>query len=149
VSSTSRKKREFEISIGGAALLFLSAVLFAANGCARRDATEAEAEPPEPPIETRPLEVGESVVFEFEANGDWIPSPYEAYHGHELRFRPVGAGLRYNPSALQFRIGRLYQIIGTQNEIIVTEPGPIAFRANVFQYPEVKGTLEVAIDRMK
>ena len=115
-----------------------------------------EEEEAEPPAETRALEVNESIVFEFEADGAWHPSPYVAYNRHRLRFTAVGEAAHLPYRLIEYRIGRLstmsgplIQVLAERNTFNVTRSGVIAFRLSPAKAPDYRGGVEVEIARLR
>ena len=115
-----------------------------------------EEEDEEPPAETRALEVNESVVFEFEPDGAWHPSPYVAYNRHRLRFTAVGEASHLPYRLIEYRIGRLstmsgplIQVLAERNQFNVTRSGVIAFRLSPAKAPDYKGGVQVEIARLR
>lgn len=127
------------------AFSFLPTILFAA-ACA----TEKKPPPEAPPsmTEGKPLDEGQKVKFEFDGDSQWHVSPYLAFLHHRLKITPEGAGLVVPPDAIQFRVGRMDQILGDRAEFTVTEPGTIAFKLDQKKTAGYKGKIEVGIERL-
>lgn len=128
--------------LGHAALALALAFLLAAplGGCegglfnrrARKEAKErrerlAEAERAAA-AERRGLEPGESVVVEFEGDGDWHPLPYALYRGEVVSIEAEGDSRRIAPSAVEYKIGKLPGHLSDQSRFLVTDPGALSFR---------------------
>ena len=106
--------------------------------------------PPAEPIvfEGKPLEVGEKALFEFPADGEWHTSPHLAYNNQRIKIVPTGTGLQIPSRAIEFRVGRMNQIVSDRSEFTVTEPGPIAFRLNPRRTAGFQGNVQVQIERL-
>lgn len=110
----------------------------------------SEEELPEDPIvfEGEPLEIGQTATYRFLADARWNVSPYIAYNGHRLRIEPAGRGLQIPREVIQFRIGRLEQIMSERDVFTVTRPGAIAFRLDPKRTAGFAGEVEVRITRL-
>jgi hypothetical protein len=101
-------------------------------------------------MELRALEVNETVIHTFKANGQWHDSPYLAYSGHMLKISPEGISNSINLQALIFMISRTPFLMNSESPFKVTNPGQISFRTLPRFMPRgFRGDIEVSISRLK
>lgn len=97
----------------------------------------------------RALEPGEKVLFEFEADSYWHPTPYAAYRDHQLIIRTAKDARHLPLGVIEFGIGPLRQHLRGENAFIITQPGPIYFKMKKGVVPGFNGDIAVEIERVK
>lgn len=97
----------------------------------------------------RALEPGEKVIFDFEADSYWHPTPYAAYRDHQLIIRTAKDARHLPLGVIEFGIGPLKQHLRGENAFIITQPGPIYFKMKKGVVPGFAGQVAVEIERVK
>lgn len=97
----------------------------------------------------RALNVGETVVFEFDCDKVWHPAPYAAYNGQHLRIVPHGESVNLGKGVITFRVEKMAQLVSDRTEFTVTNPGRIYFRLDPAKVPGFAGRASVEITRLK
>jgi hypothetical protein len=109
------------------------------------DTGKEEPEPPKPNFEGRHLEPGDADTFTFLANGEWHPSPFIAFKNDRLRVSAVGISRALEDNVIEFRVGRLSQIVTTKQDFTITLPGPIMFRLDPIKTAGYSGDVQVEV----
>lgn len=127
-------------------------ILMSLGGCmmlmSALDETEPEA-PPKPRIETRHLEIGETVEFVVPSTDEWEYSPYSAYYDEKLRIE-IHEDTPLPPNVIRYRIGDFLQTVTARNqEFRVSRPGPIDFRIDPDKLFGYGGEIIVVITRVE
>ncbi len=133
-------------------------ILFGTGGCqtaSRKERKEAERRKKQEKEEEeiaapnrKSLEVGQRATFEFDPDGVWHPTTVAIEKDQQIQIVVLGEAAQLGDSIVEFRIGRLEQVISPQMEFLVTMPGPLAFRLDPRAAHGFKGTVQVEVARI-